>query len=76
VLDNLSDDWEFRETEILKNKDEVRSLRARLSVLEGKMALQIMYGFFVPNSNIKIFYFSIDTIMQTTHTSHLHYKEN
>lgn len=48
VLDHLSDDWEFRETEILKNKDEVRSLRARLSVLEGKMALQIMYGSFYP----------------------------
>ncbi|KAJ3687086.1 hypothetical protein LUZ61_016250 [Rhynchospora tenuis] len=41
-LDNLSDDWEFRETDILKAKDEVRSLRAKLSVLEGKMALQII----------------------------------
>ncbi|KAJ1691732.1 hypothetical protein LUZ63_015887 [Rhynchospora breviuscula] len=41
-LDNISDDWEFRETDILKAKDEVRSLRAKLSVLEGKMALQII----------------------------------
>ncbi|XP_078148755.1 5'-AMP-activated protein kinase-like protein isoform X1 [Carex rostrata] len=41
-LNNLSDDWEFRETEILKTKDEVRSLRARLSVFEGKMALQMI----------------------------------
>ncbi|KAJ4769430.1 5'-AMP-activated protein kinase-like protein [Rhynchospora pubera] len=41
-LGNLSDDWEFRETDILKAKDEVRSLRAKLSVLEGKMALQII----------------------------------
>ncbi|KAJ3674653.1 hypothetical protein LUZ60_005269 [Juncus effusus] len=40
--DEVSDDWEFRETEIMKAKTEVRSLRARLSVLEGKMALKII----------------------------------
>jgi hypothetical protein len=57
MLDNLSDDWEFPETEILKNKDEVRSLRARISVLEGKTALQIMYGFFCAQLQYKDFLF-------------------
>ncbi|XP_039068893.1 protein PTST homolog 2, chloroplastic-like isoform X2 [Hibiscus syriacus] len=38
----LSDAWEFQETEILNAQDNLRSLRARLAVLEGKMALAII----------------------------------
>ncbi|KAF9623818.1 hypothetical protein IFM89_005403 [Coptis chinensis] len=36
---SLSDTWEFRETEIMKARDKLRSLRAQLAVLQGKMAL-------------------------------------
>ncbi|KAL5722567.1 hypothetical protein ACHQM5_006076 [Ranunculus cassubicifolius] len=39
---SLSDSSEFRETEIMKSKDKLRSLRAKLAVLEGKMALKIV----------------------------------
>ncbi|KAL8137700.1 hypothetical protein V2J09_003701 [Rumex salicifolius] len=38
-LRNLSDDWEFKENEIMKSQDKLRSLRARFAVLEGKVAL-------------------------------------
>ncbi|GMJ13142.1 PROTEIN TARGETING TO STARCH 2 [Hibiscus trionum] len=38
----LSDAWEFQENEILNAQDNLRSLRARLAVLEGKMALAII----------------------------------
>ncbi|XP_039039999.1 protein PTST homolog 2, chloroplastic-like isoform X2 [Hibiscus syriacus] len=38
----LSDAWEFQENEILNAQDNLRSLRARLAVLEGKMALSII----------------------------------
>ncbi|XP_039034990.1 protein PTST homolog 2, chloroplastic-like isoform X1 [Hibiscus syriacus] len=38
----LSDAWEFQENEILNAQDSLRSLRARLAVLEGKMALAII----------------------------------
>ncbi|KAE8730267.1 5'-AMP-activated protein kinase-related, putative isoform 2 [Hibiscus syriacus] len=38
----LSDAWEFQENEILNAQDNLRSLRARLAVLEGKMALTII----------------------------------
>ncbi|KAL5999164.1 hypothetical protein ACLOJK_040614 [Asimina triloba] len=37
----LSDAWEFQQTEIMKSKDQLRSTRAKLVVLEGKMALKI-----------------------------------
>ncbi|KAJ4973903.1 hypothetical protein NE237_007077 [Protea cynaroides] len=40
-LRRLSDDWEFRETTIMKTQDKLRSTRAKLVVLEGKMALAI-----------------------------------
>uniref|UniRef100_A0A7N0UJN4 AMP-activated protein kinase glycogen-binding domain-containing protein n=1 Tax=Kalanchoe fedtschenkoi TaxID=63787 RepID=A0A7N0UJN4_KALFE len=39
---NLSDAWEFQQTEIMHAKDSLRSIRAKLAVLEGKMALAIM----------------------------------
>lgn len=36
---NLSDDWEFQENEIMKARDKLRTIRARLAVLEGKVVL-------------------------------------
>ncbi|XP_048235253.1 protein PTST homolog 2, chloroplastic isoform X2 [Ricinus communis] len=41
-LAKLSDAWEFQETEIMKAQDRLRSIRAKLAVLEGKMALAII----------------------------------
>ncbi|XVF02290.1 hypothetical protein REPUB_Repub04eG0162800 [Reevesia pubescens] len=41
-LQKLSDAWEFQENEIIKAQDKLRSIRARLVVLEGKMALAIV----------------------------------
>ncbi|XP_058777244.1 protein PTST homolog 2, chloroplastic [Vicia villosa] len=41
-LEKLSDAWEFQETEIMNSQARLRSLRAKLAVLEGKMALAIM----------------------------------
>ncbi|OMO57959.1 Immunoglobulin E-set [Corchorus olitorius] len=41
-LHKLSDAWEFQETEILSAQDRLRSIRAKLAVLEGKMALAII----------------------------------
>ncbi|KAH1259962.1 hypothetical protein AAZX31_02G021300 [Glycine max] len=41
-LAKLSDAWEFQENEIMNAQDRLRSIRAKLSVLEGKMALAIM----------------------------------
>ncbi|RDY05217.1 Protein PTST, chloroplastic, partial [Mucuna pruriens] len=38
----LSDAWEFQENEIMNAHDRLRSIRAKLAVLEGKMALAIM----------------------------------
>lgn len=40
----LSDAFEFQENEILNAKDKLRSIRAKIAVIEGKMALTIMYG--------------------------------
>jgi len=40
----LSDSWEFQENEIMNAQDKLRSIRAKLAVLEGKMALAIMYA--------------------------------
>ncbi|KAK8444433.1 hypothetical protein SEVIR_9G135000v4 [Setaria viridis] len=44
VLDDISDDWEFEETKVLQAQEELRSIRAKIAVLEGKMALEIMYA--------------------------------
>ncbi|KAK3026651.1 hypothetical protein RJ639_040678 [Escallonia herrerae] len=38
----LSDAWEFQETELMNAQDKLRSIRAKLAVLEGKMALAII----------------------------------
>ncbi|KAF9677939.1 hypothetical protein SADUNF_Sadunf08G0160100 [Salix dunnii] len=38
----LSDSWEFQENEIMNAQDKLRSIRAKLAVLEGKMALAII----------------------------------
>ncbi|GAB2280313.1 hypothetical protein Dimus_014954 [Dionaea muscipula] len=37
----LSDAWEFQQSEIMRTKDNLRSIRANIAVLEGKMALAI-----------------------------------
>ncbi|KAK1282234.1 hypothetical protein QJS10_CPB22g01171 [Acorus calamus] len=39
-IHRLSDAWEFKETEIMNTRGKLRSLRASLTVLEGKMALK------------------------------------
>ncbi|XP_022632463.1 uncharacterized protein LOC106779838 isoform X1 [Vigna radiata var. radiata] len=41
-LAKLSDAWEFQENEILNAQDKLRSIQAKLAVLEGKMSLTIM----------------------------------
>lgn len=41
-LSKLSDAWEFQENEIMNAQNKLRSLRAKLAVLEGKMTLTIM----------------------------------
>ncbi|EOA37485.1 hypothetical protein CARUB_v10011637mg [Capsella rubella] len=41
-LENLSDDWEFKENEIIHAQNKLRSTRAKLAVLEGKMAMAII----------------------------------
>nr|KYP60254.1 5'-AMP-activated protein kinase subunit beta-2 [Cajanus cajan] len=41
-LAKLSDAWEFQENEMINAQDRLRSIRAKLAVLEGKMALAIM----------------------------------
>ncbi|XP_010498972.1 PREDICTED: uncharacterized protein LOC104776573 isoform X2 [Camelina sativa] len=41
-LENLSDDWEFKENEIIHAQTKLRSTRAKLAVLEGKMAMAII----------------------------------
>uniref|UniRef100_A0A0E0KHK2 AMP-activated protein kinase glycogen-binding domain-containing protein n=1 Tax=Oryza punctata TaxID=4537 RepID=A0A0E0KHK2_ORYPU len=38
----LSDDWEFEETKVMHAQEELRSIRAKIAVLEGKMALEII----------------------------------
>lgn len=42
-LHELSNAWEFHETEIMKSRAKLRSIRAKLAILEGKMGLEIMY---------------------------------
>lgn len=47
AVDNLlklSDAWEFQENEVINAQAKLRSLRAKLAVLDGKMALAIMYA--------------------------------
>ncbi|XP_017439883.1 protein PTST homolog 2, chloroplastic isoform X2 [Vigna angularis] len=41
-LAKLSDAWEFQENEIMNAQDKLRSIKAKLAVLEGKMSLAIM----------------------------------
>ncbi|CAN6303985.1 unnamed protein product [Urochloa humidicola] len=42
ILDDISDDWEFEETKVMQAQEELRSIRAKIAVLEGKMALEII----------------------------------
>ncbi|KAL6893669.1 hypothetical protein ACP4OV_007767 [Aristida adscensionis] len=42
LLDGISDDWEFEETKVMQAQEELRSIRAKIAVLEGKMALEII----------------------------------
>ncbi|KAK9277641.1 hypothetical protein L1049_007187 [Liquidambar formosana] len=42
IAQKLSDAWEFQENEIMSAQDKLRSIRAKLAVLEGKMALTII----------------------------------
>jgi hypothetical protein len=46
-LENLSDDWEYKENEIIHAQNKLRSTRAKLAVLEGKMAMAIMYALLI-----------------------------
>ncbi|CAM8919283.1 unnamed protein product [Rhodiola kirilowii] len=39
---NVPDAWEFPQTEIMHAKDTLRSIRAKLAILEGKMSLAII----------------------------------
>lgn len=41
-LQRLSDAWEFQENELMNARERLRSIRAKLAVLEGKMALAII----------------------------------
>ncbi|XP_074571718.1 protein PTST homolog 2, chloroplastic-like isoform X2 [Curcuma longa] len=40
-LHSLSDAWEFQETEIMKARDKLRSIRAKLTIIDGKLSLEI-----------------------------------
>ncbi|XP_062212074.1 protein FLOURY ENDOSPERM 6, chloroplastic-like isoform X2 [Phragmites australis] len=42
VLVDVSDDWEFEETKVMQAQEELRSIRAKIAVLDGKMALEII----------------------------------
>lgn len=42
-LEKLSDAWEFQENEFINAHERLRSIRAKLAVIEGKMTLAIMY---------------------------------
>ncbi|KAJ7953742.1 5'-AMP-activated protein kinase-related [Quillaja saponaria] len=41
-LQTISDAWEFQENEIMNAQGRLRSIRAKLAVLEGKMALAVI----------------------------------
>ncbi|PWA50560.1 cyclomaltodextrinase [Artemisia annua] len=40
-LQQLSDVWEFQENELMKAEDKLRSIRSKLAVFEGKIALSV-----------------------------------
>ncbi|XP_062214943.1 protein FLOURY ENDOSPERM 6, chloroplastic-like [Phragmites australis] len=42
VLNDVSDDWEFEETKVMQAQEELRLIRAKIAILEGKMALEII----------------------------------
>ncbi|KAL0408655.1 UNVERIFIED_CONTAM: protein PTST2, chloroplastic [Sesamum radiatum] len=42
ALQKLSDAWEFQENEFMSAQDALRSIRSKLAVLEGKMALALI----------------------------------
>lgn len=42
VVNGFSDDWEFEETKVMHAQEELRTIRAKIAVLEGKMALEII----------------------------------
>lgn len=52
----INDAWEFQENDIMKAHDKIRSTRAKLAILEGKMALAIMYvqNYFSPSLSMSI----------------------
>lgn len=64
-LHKLSDTWEFQENEIMNAKDRLRSIRAKLAVLEGKMALTIMYAQFLFIQRHA--YFTLPLMMQSSY---------
>ncbi|KAL5553971.1 hypothetical protein UlMin_041372 [Ulmus minor] len=41
-LQKLSDAWEFQQNEIMNARDKLRSIRAKIAILEGKMAVAII----------------------------------
>ncbi|PWA70174.1 cyclomaltodextrinase [Artemisia annua] len=47
-LQQLSDVWEFQENELMKAEDKLRSIRSKLAVFEGKIALSVTYAFPLP----------------------------
>lgn len=42
-LQKVSDASEFQENELMNSQERLRSIRAKLAVLEGKVTLAIMY---------------------------------
>ncbi|XBH53869.1 protein FLOURY ENDOSPERM 6, chloroplastic isoform X1 [Aegilops tauschii subsp. strangulata] len=42
VVNGFSDDWEFEETKVMHAQEELRTIRAKIAVLEGKVALEII----------------------------------
>lgn len=46
-LENLSDAREFQENEVINAQKRLRSIRAKLAILEGKMALALMSASFL-----------------------------
>jgi hypothetical protein len=37
-------DLEFEETKVMQAQEELRPIRAKIAILEGKMALEVMYA--------------------------------
>ena len=44
-IEEASDELEFRETELLRKRRELREAQAKLTVSEGKLSLQLTYAF-------------------------------